>query len=308
MNKLYILILLFVSFELFAQTDDKPFSYQGYAHNDKGDALPSTQINVRFSIYLVGGSVVYQETQTIDTDNKGVFVTTIGEQNTTNFKNLNFNLNNYGMRIEIKQLAEANYVIISDNEFAAVPYVKSASNGAPVGTVVAFGGSLGEIPDGWRLCDGSSVSKTAFSQLYAAIAGAWGESGGNFNLPDMRGMFLRGVSGATNNDPEKNARTAVNAGGNTGNNVGSQQQDAYKSHTHSMNSSGAHTHSLNNEVKKWTRSFEGKDDPDHTLISAGGSEWVRWTTYAGDHTHTINAAGGAETRPKNANVYFIIKY
>jgi hypothetical protein len=80
-----------------------------------------------------------------------------------------------------------------------------------------------------------------------------------------------------------------------------------KQHNHTMNSAGAHTHSLNNEVRRWSRSFIGSDDADHTLTTTSG-EWVRWTTFAGDHTHTINNTGGSESRPKNANVYFIIKY
>src|SRR5690606_11828824 len=134
---------------------------------------------------------------------------------------------------------------------------------------------------GWVICDGAQVSRTgATANLFAAIGTAWGVGDGSstFNLPDMRGNFLRGVDGTANNDPDKFTRTATNFG-NNGNNVGSKQDDQFESHTHSINNLG------NTQLGSLVLG---------NVYTPGGS------------TNT-NSTGGNETRPKNVYVYYIIK-
>lgn len=153
-------------------------------------------------------------------------------------------------------------------------------NGMPVGTILPFAGSV--APAGYLICDGSQVSRTTYANLFTTIGSAWGSGNGSttFHLPDLRGRFLRGVDGAAGNDPDKATRTAINTGGNTGNNVGSAQLDELKSHTHTTNINS----SANNGSGGW--------------LSSG----------AIFSTITSNATGGSETRPKNAYVLYIIKY
>ena len=78
----------------------------------------------------------------------------------------------------------------------------------PAGMVSPFAGPVEAIPSGWLLCDGSEVSRTEFANLYNAIGVCWGIGDGSttFNLPDLRGMFLRGVSGDSGNDEDAGAR------------------------------------------------------------------------------------------------------
>ncbi len=65
----------------------------------------------------------------------------------------------------------------------------------PAGVVVPFAGDV--VPNGWLLCDGSTVSSNDFPALFNAIGEAHGDGGdgpdGLFDLPDYRGRFLRGV-------------------------------------------------------------------------------------------------------------------
>ena len=78
------------------------------------------------------------------------------------------------------------------------------------------------MPAGWLICNGSEVSRSDYPNLYNAIGVAWGIGNGvtTFNLPDLRGMFLRGVAGTdTVGDPDANARLANAHGGNSGNNI-----------------------------------------------------------------------------------------
>jgi hypothetical protein len=92
----------------------------------------------------------------------------------------------------------------------------------PPGTIVAYGGTT--APQGWLMCNGASYAQTAYPKLYIAIGTAYGNFGGaNFLVPDLRGKFLRGVDGATANDPGAGSRVAQYTGGNGGDNVGSWQ-------------------------------------------------------------------------------------
>jgi microcystin-dependent protein len=62
----------------------------------------------------------------------------------------------------------------------------------PTGSFIPFGGT--SVPSGFLLCNGQAVSRTTYADLYAAIGTAYGNGDGSttFNVPDMRGMFLRG--------------------------------------------------------------------------------------------------------------------
>ena len=72
------------------------------------------------------------------------------------------------------------------------PVVEDQPSSVPVGTIVAFAGV--EAPAGWLLCDGASYKKSQYPAL-AAVLGATG-TGAQFMVPDLRGRFLMGASGA----------------------------------------------------------------------------------------------------------------
>jgi microcystin-dependent protein len=149
----------------------------------------------------------------------------------------------------------------------------------PSGSIIAFGGR--NIPNGWLLCSGDTVSRIVYNRLFIAIDSVWGNGNGitTFHLPDLRGQFLRGVSASSNVDTDTLLRTAKYSGGNTGNKVGSFQNDEFKSHNHNFSALGNSGNSL----------FSG--------YNGGNSS-----------NNTTSNTGGSETRPKNAYVYYIIKY
>ena len=67
-----------------------------------------------------------------------------------------------------------------------------------IGFVKPFGGMV--VPPGYLYCDGSEVSRQAYDKLFAAIGTTWGEGDGEntFNLPDLRGIFIRCDGGENN--------------------------------------------------------------------------------------------------------------
>ncbi len=98
---------------------------------------------------------------------------------------------------------------------------------APIGTIVAYAGQNPSALEnyGWMVCDGRSLPRTIYKELFAAIGTSFGQPDANtFNIPMLQGLFLRGVSGdKPESDPDVARRTELKPGGNTGPDVGSYQ-------------------------------------------------------------------------------------
>ena len=59
----------------------------------------------------------------------------------------------------------------------------------PVGAIIDS--ALPNAPTGWLLCDGSSISRTGFPELFAAIGTFYGSVDANtFTLPDLTGQII----------------------------------------------------------------------------------------------------------------------
>ena len=71
---------------------------------------------------------------------------------------------------------------------------KIADTVLPTGMVIPFAGS--SVPDGWILCDGRAVSRSAYSKLFAAIGTTYGPGDGRttFGVPDLRDRVVGGAS------------------------------------------------------------------------------------------------------------------
>ena len=55
--------------------------------------------------------------------------------------------------------------------------------------------AMASAPKGWLKADGSAVSRTDYADLFDAVGTMFGEGDGSttFNLPDLRGEFIRGL-------------------------------------------------------------------------------------------------------------------
>jgi hypothetical protein len=128
-----------------------------------------------------------------------------------------------------------------------------------------------------------------YADLFEAIGTNWGEGTGpdaatKFKIPELRGWFLRGWSGDTNFDLDKNTRININnPQQQIGNVVGSYQNFAVESHIHQIS----------------TRPVPPGIGPGNYVGRANGANIILETT---------SAYGGSETRPQNASVLYIIKY
>ena len=61
----------------------------------------------------------------------------------------------------------------------------------PAGTVAYF--PMSSAPTGWLKCNGSTISRSSYPDLFAAIGTAYGAGNGSttFRIPDYRGEFIR---------------------------------------------------------------------------------------------------------------------
>lgn len=173
---------------------------------------------------------------------------------------------------------------------------RAQSSDLPIGTIVAWAGNPANLDSKWKVCDGSQVSKALYQDLCAILGDYWGPINSNpagaelFTLPDLRGMFLRGVNQGRNDqykDPNADVRTDINGGVLTpakSNQVGSYQSDAVQKHSHTYRTNSDGSGDVNGE---------------HLPLT-----WAR----AEKSTKTTDEGGtGDETRPNNAYVYWIIK-
>jgi len=172
----------------------------------------------------------------------------------------------------------------------------------PAGTIAPFGG--GTVPAGWLLCDGSTVSRTTYANLFAATGTVHGQGDGSttFHLPDYRGRFLRGTdnmgTGAANRDPGNN-RTASNSGGNsTG--LGSVQDSENRTHTHFtiVTQGQINSTSVNTTFPIANNGLQGGGNYAYQLGSGSS---------VADAAPSAPSGNTSETRPQNANVTYIIK-
>jgi len=156
----------------------------------------------------------------------------------------------------------------------------AASFGGSIGTVAAW--TTGSVPIGHLECDGSAVSRTTYSGLFAEISTIYGIGDGatTFNLPDYRGEFLRGFDNGAGNDPDSGSRTDA-GGGNVGDNIGTKQLDDLESHVHNL------------QFQETNKTSGGADCSD--VVDSGSNK-------------DTDATGGNETRPRNVYVMYIIKH
>ncbi|MBN6081274.1 phage tail protein [Aggregatibacter actinomycetemcomitans] len=102
-----------------------------------------------------------------------------------------------------------NWAFEHDGAFVSAGDVRS-SNGRSINSSVQNSEVVGEVaffarttpPSGWLKANGAAVSRTTYAALFAAIGTTFGAGDGRttFNLPDLRGEFLRGLDDGRNVD------------------------------------------------------------------------------------------------------------
>jgi microcystin-dependent protein len=158
----------------------------------------------------------------------------------------------------------------------------------PAGCIMPYAGTA--APTSWLACEGQAVSQTTYATLFAAIGTTWdigGEGAGNFRLPDLRGMFLRGAG----------TNATGSSSGAVGQPVSDYAADTYLNHTHT---DSGHTHT-------YTTPNANQNGPTGVGTSYVASSTAGVATGTGTANIQTSTTGGTETKPKNYGVLYIIK-
>ena len=164
----------------------------------------------------------------------------------------------------------------------------------PTGTVLAFESNT--IPTGYLLCDGSAVSRTTYSNLFALIGVTHGVGDGvnTFNIPNKKGVFLRGAGERTGT-----AQVKANGSNYNGGTLGSYGIDKMFGHYHDI------YQSLTNGLYYVTNNTS-PGTTGYTLQNASG--YLIDARYAKSNGIDGIPNTGDETNPFYSAVNFIIKY
>jgi len=185
-----------------------------------------------------------------------------------------------------------------DAQIAAIPAVTDQT---PAGTVIYSARST--APVGYVKANGAAISRSTFSVLFAAIGTQFGAGDGSttFNVPDLRGEFIRGWSDGHTVD--------------SGRTLGSNQGSANLSHDHGVSDPShahgvydpGHAHSLTAaRATGSTDSGNGDVECQNQGISTNAAG-TGIGIYSATTGITINANGGTESRPRNVSLLACIK-
>jgi len=158
------------------------------------------------------------------------------------------------------------------------------SQGIPSGAVQAFAMSV--APTGWLKSDGSAVSRTTYADLFTAIGTTFGSGDGSttFNLPDLRGEFVRGFDDGRGVD--------------SGRSFGSAQSWAIENIVGTFTDIRVRL----NTIFSATGAFTGSTGANSGDNGSGGAATVDFDF---DASRVVNTA--SETRPRNIALLYCIK-
>ena len=184
----------------------------------------------------------------------------------------------------------------------------------PAGAV--FYHAKSTAPTGFLKANGAAVSRTTYSALFTAIGTTFGAGDGSttFNLPDLRGEFIRGWDDARGVDASRVFGSAQGNANLSHAHTASETTAGSHSHGGTAASNGAHTHTVSGTIssssKFPTTDTSGYINGTATTNSTGAhTHTVTTDTFAAhSHTITVAASGGTEARPRNVALLAVIKY
>lgn len=228
---------------------------------------PETDIQNNWSVaFESSGTALLKVNNLSDVPDKAQARTNLGIA-TTEFYDTRYLLKNSNLAdVPNKASARGNMDVYSRQEV-----IDLINNAQPAGEVAPF--ARDTPPLGWLVCDGSLVSRVTYARLFSAIGSRFGSGNGSttFQLPDLRGEFVRGWD----------SQRGVDAGRA----FGSSQGHDLASHRH-------FTPTITRNIFDETGGDQGygQDTP----------------TGTGPNVFTSNT-GGSETRPRNVALLYCIR-
>lgn len=119
---------------------------------------------------------------------------------------------------------------------------------SPAGMMASF--PMASCPSGWIEANGAAVSRTTYASLFSAIGVLYGTGDGSttFNLPDMRGLFVRALNASGSGYDASRSLGSVQAPTTIGESVGYSHDIYYSNSDTNASSSQAYYEIPNNNT------------------------------------------------------------
>ncbi|MFN5619668.1 MAG: LamG-like jellyroll fold domain-containing protein [Flavobacteriales bacterium] len=150
--------------------------YQAEVRNESGEVLANANVNVRFTLHelTANGTVSYQETHAVTTNEIGLFAATIGAGTATQgtFVGINWSQTTKFLQVEVD--AGNGYITMGNQQLMSVPYALYAANGpaGPQGPTGAQGepgiaGAAGLNGQTGRGIESMNINNSTLEILYS---------------------------------------------------------------------------------------------------------------------------------------------
>jgi microcystin-dependent protein len=157
---------------------------------------------------------------------------------------------------------------------------------SPAGTVITYANTT--APTGYIKANGASLSTTTYATLFAAIGYTFGGSGGSFNVPDLRGEFIRGWDDVRGVD--------------SGRSFGSSQAEMIKQHKHWVSGAAYDDGNMSTSGSSNTQDYGLAADAGSYSVDDPNKNFGRFTR------NDPGFGTNNETRPRNIALLSCIKY
>jgi microcystin-dependent protein len=266
-----------------------PAASQAYVEQEitalSGDFLPLTGGSITGSLAVSGGSALHTTSVT------GALTVT-GNVSGANFTGTTFTGGINANSARVINVATPT----TSTDAANKAYVDGLVNtGTPPGSIMYW--ATATAPAGYLKCDGTSYLRADYPNLFSAIGTTFGSvDGTHFNVPDLRGQFIRGLDESRGVDP--------------GRVLGSTQLDALQNIvgylgvddriTSSGCAAGAFTASATT-----TAAGRAAGAPNVDTTAEGGDGTNHYAQFSA--SDSVGARTSTETRPTNVALIGIIK-
>ena len=296
MKKVLISVVLFFCI-LYAATSTQTLSFQGKLLDNTGAAVTATKA-MTFTLYpqATGGTAVPNATwsQSVAVQN-GIYSVEL-DASAVSLSSIN----DAWMEVTVAGETLSPRIHLTSSMFSQKAVTANYSNNAgllngktentivPSGVIWQYAGSV--APAGFLICDGSTVNRTIYAALFAAIGTTYGAGDGSstFNLPDFREAAPVGLGTRVNGVTTHDAFT-----------LGQFKDDQIQGHMHYLQTRGDY-------VNIGTGGALGGWGFNNDNANAGVDRMGTFS--ASTDGSNGNPRIGSVTRGKGVGVNFIIKY
>lgn len=281
-----IFILLFTGVS-FSEPGPPPYlNYQGQLNNDQGNPVTGEKTMV-FRLYATISAdladALWQSGDVTVQVQNGKFSVNLGESPQVAISQDLFSDSERYLGVTVDGTE-----LMPRKRLMSVPYAMNC--GIPQGAIIMWSGSVGDIPAGWALCDGTD------------------------GTPNLRDRFIVGAGGGY---------SVGGTGGTNSNNLS--HSHIVNNHTHGISSDGNHNHHIDHTMDLYSHIGDVSDKVEDGTNETVGSEdhghrlhFVVDTWNSGNHSHG-GATGGSspgtnsklsssvENRPLYYALCFIMK-